>query len=106
MIVNLQSFRETDSEFIKNREIDSEFKENSGKRWWNLVKIVNSQSIRDKDSDSTDMILDTQSIGEEDSEVMVNSRKEIEKRESSRKNGEFMINARNKQLIKSYFVNK
>ena len=78
MIVNLQSFRETDSEFIKNREIDSEFKENSGKRWWNLVKIVNSQSIRDKDSDSTDMILDTQSIGEEDSEVMVNSRKEIE----------------------------
>ena len=78
MIVNLQSFRETDSEFIKNREIDSEFKVNSGKRWWNLVKIVNSQSIRDKDSDSTDMILDTQSIGEEDSEVMVNSRKEIE----------------------------
>ena len=78
MIVNLQSFREKDSEFIKNREIDSEFKENSGKRWWNLVKIVNSQSIRDKDSDSTDMILDTQSIGEEDSEVMVNSRKEIE----------------------------
>ena len=78
MIVNLKSFRETDSEFIKNREIDSEFKENSGKRWWNLVKIVNSQSIRDKDSDSTGMILDTQSIGEEDSEVMVNSRKEIE----------------------------
>ena len=78
MIVNLQSFRETDSEFIKNRKIDSEFKENSGKRWWNLVKIVNSQSIRDKDSDSTDMILNTQSIGEEDSEVMVNSRKEIE----------------------------
>ena len=78
MIVNLQSFRETDSEFIKNRAIDSEFKENSGKRWWNLVKIVNSQSIRDKDSDPTDMILDTQSIGEEDSEVMANSRKEIE----------------------------
>ena len=73
MIVNLQSFRETDSEFIKNREIDSEFKEISGKRWWNLVKIVNSQSIRDKDSDSTDMILDTQSHGEEDSKVIVNS---------------------------------
>ena len=71
MIVNLQSFRETDSEFIKNREIDSEFKENSGKRWWNLVKIVNSQSIRDKDSDSTEMIVDTQSVGEEDSEVIV-----------------------------------
>ena len=78
MIVNLQSFRETDSEFIKNREIDSEFKENSGKRWWNLVKIVNSQSIRDKESDSTDMILDTQSVGEKESEVIVNSRKEIE----------------------------
>ena len=71
MIVNLQSFRETDSEFIKNREIDSGFKENSGKRWWNLVKIVNSQSIRDKDSDSTEMIVDTQSVGEEDSEVIV-----------------------------------
>ena len=72
MIVNLQSFRTTDSEFIKkNREIDSEFKVNSGKRWWNLVKIVNSQSIRDKDSDSTEMIVDTQSVGEEDSEVIV-----------------------------------
>ena len=71
MIVNLQSFRETDSEFIKNREIDSEFKVNSGKRWWNLVKIVNSQSIRDKDSDSTEMNVDTQSVGEEDSEVIV-----------------------------------
>ena len=71
MIVNLQSFRETDSEFIKNREIDSGFKENSGKRWWNLVKIVNSQSIRDKDSDSTEMIVDTWSVGEEDSEVIV-----------------------------------
>ena len=71
MIVNLQSFRETDSEFIKNREKDSEFKEIPGKRWWNLVKIVNSQSIRDKDSDSTEMIVDTQSVGEEDSEVIV-----------------------------------
>ena len=72
------NFRKKIMNSQKIRDIDIEFKVNSGKRWWNLVKIVNSQSIRDKDSDSTDMILDTQSIGEEDSEVMVNSRKEIE----------------------------